>query len=50
MSFKKRKTNENGLKTLSFNDKDKIKDKVNSIRFDFIFNPANHFFSFQNCD
>ena len=31
-----RKTNENGLKTLSFNDKDKIKDKVNSTRFDFL--------------
>ena len=29
------KTNEKGLKTLSFNDKDKIKGKVNSTRFDF---------------
>ncbi|CAN6545393.1 unnamed protein product [Malus baccata var. baccata] len=32
----KRKTNEKGLKILSFNDKDKIKGKVNSIRFDFL--------------
>ncbi|RXH84457.1 hypothetical protein DVH24_027356, partial [Malus domestica] len=31
-----RKTNEEGLKTLSFNDKDKIKGKVNSIRLDFL--------------
>ncbi|RXH68029.1 hypothetical protein DVH24_028176 [Malus domestica] len=31
-----RKTNENGLKTLSFNDKDKIKGKVNSTRIDFL--------------
>ena len=31
-----RKTNEKNLKTLSFNDKDKIKGKVNSTRFDFL--------------
>ncbi|RXI04493.1 hypothetical protein DVH24_038767 [Malus domestica] len=31
-----RKTNEKGLKTLSFNDKDKIKGKVNSTRIDFL--------------
>ncbi|RXH88906.1 hypothetical protein DVH24_000505 [Malus domestica] len=30
------KTNENDLKTLSFNDKDKIKGKVNSTRIDFL--------------
>ncbi|RXH93964.1 hypothetical protein DVH24_016031 [Malus domestica] len=30
------KTNENGLKTLSFNDNDKIKGKVNSTRIDFL--------------
>ncbi|CAN6703295.1 unnamed protein product [Malus baccata var. baccata] len=30
------KTNENGLKTLSFNDKDKIKGKVNSTMIDFL--------------
>ncbi|RXH68773.1 hypothetical protein DVH24_031106 [Malus domestica] len=35
--YNKRKTNENGLKTLSFNDKDKIKGKVNSTRIDFLF-------------
>ena len=34
--FSKRKNNENGLKTLSFNDKDKIKGKVNSTRIDFL--------------
>ena len=34
--FKIRKTNEKGLKTLNFNDKDKIKGKVNSTRFDFL--------------
>ncbi|RXH97388.1 hypothetical protein DVH24_007734 [Malus domestica] len=32
----KRKTNKKGLKTLSFNDKDKIKGKVNSTRIDFL--------------
>ena len=31
-----RKTNEKGLKTLSFNDKDKIKGKMNSTKFDFL--------------
>ena len=31
-----RKTNEKGLKTLSFNDKDKIKGTVNSTKFDFL--------------
>ena len=31
-----KKINEKGLKTLSFNDKDKIKGKVNSTRFDFL--------------
>ena len=31
-----KKTNEKILKTLSFNDNDKIKDKVNSTRFDFL--------------
>ncbi|CAN6560205.1 unnamed protein product [Malus baccata var. baccata] len=31
-----KKTNEKGLKTLSFNDKDKIKGKVNSTRIDFL--------------
>ena len=31
-----RKINEKCLKTLSFNDNDKIKGKVNSIRFDFL--------------
>ena len=31
-----RKTNEKVLKTLSFNDNDKIKGKVNSTRFDFL--------------
>ena len=31
-----RKTNENGLKILSFNDKDKIKGKVNNTKFDFL--------------
>ena len=30
--FHYRKTNEKGLKPLSFNDKDKIKGKVNSTR------------------
>ena len=30
------KTNENSLKTLSFNDKDKIKGKVNSTRINFL--------------
>ncbi|RXH86658.1 hypothetical protein DVH24_021931 [Malus domestica] len=30
------KTNEKGLKTFNFNDKDKIKDKVNSIKFDIL--------------
>ncbi|CAN6717961.1 unnamed protein product [Malus baccata var. baccata] len=30
------KNNENDLKTLSFNDKDKIKDKVNNTRIDFL--------------
>ncbi|CAN6564477.1 unnamed protein product [Malus baccata var. baccata] len=30
------KTNENDLKTLSFNDKDKIKGKVNSTMIDFL--------------
>ena len=34
--FIKRKTNEKSLKTLSFNDKDKIKGKVNSTRIDFL--------------
>ena len=34
--LKFRKTNEKSLKTLSFNDKDKIKGKVNSTRFDFL--------------
>ncbi|RXH91152.1 hypothetical protein DVH24_020175 [Malus domestica] len=31
-----RKTNENNLKILSFNDKDKIKGKVNSTKIDFL--------------
>ena len=31
-----RKTNENGSKTLSFNDKDKIKGKVNGTKIDFL--------------
>ncbi|RXI03649.1 hypothetical protein DVH24_004301 [Malus domestica] len=31
-----KKTNEKGLKTLSFNDKDKIKGKVNSTRIEFL--------------
>ena len=30
------KTNENGLKTLTFNNKDKIKDKMNSSMIDFL--------------
>ncbi|CAN6576743.1 unnamed protein product [Malus baccata var. baccata] len=30
------KTNEKGLKTLSFNDKDKLKGKLNSTMFDFL--------------
>ncbi|CAN6579733.1 unnamed protein product [Malus baccata var. baccata] len=34
--FGQRKTNENNLKTLSFNDKDKIKGKVNSTMIDFL--------------
>ncbi|CAN6698465.1 unnamed protein product [Malus baccata var. baccata] len=35
--LKERKTNEKGLKTLSFNDKDKIKGKVNSTMIDFLY-------------
>ena len=35
-NLKKKKTNEKCLKTLSFNDKDKIKGKVNSTMFDFL--------------
>ena len=31
-----KKTNEKDLKTLSFNDNDKIKGKVNSTKFDFL--------------
>ena len=34
--LKLRKTNKNGLKTLSFNDKDKIKGKVNSTWIDIL--------------
>ncbi|RXH70977.1 hypothetical protein DVH24_015599 [Malus domestica] len=33
---KRKKTNKNDLKTLSFNNKDKIKGKVNSTRVDFL--------------
>ena len=32
----KKKTNEKGLKTSSFNDKDKIKGKVDSTMIDFL--------------